>query len=224
MATTVSFTYDELIAAIQSWLEEGSLEFTGDLPTLVKLGESRLATDLNFEIFDVVVGGALVAGQFAQAIKPANWQGTRSIHLRDVGGGGLRRFLQRRSYEWCLDFEPDESATAEPQFYAEFTETEFFMVPASDDTYAFELRQIQTPDSLAPANQTTWLGTNAGDLLLYTCLIASEEWLKSDGGEVAAWKTTYGEVMATRRLELRRQWRSDYSPILEAASTISVTG
>ena len=222
MATTVSFTYDELIAAIQSWLEEASTEFVGDLPTLVKLGESRLATDLNFEIFDVVVGGALTSGQFAQAIKPANWQGTRSIHLRDSGGGGLRRFLERRSYEWCLDFEPDESATAEPQFYAEFTETEFFMVPASDDTYAFELRQIQTPDSLTPANQTTWLGTNAGDMLLYTSLIASEEWLKSDGGEVGAWKTSYGELMASRRLELRRQWRSDYSPVLEAARTIGV--
>ncbi len=222
MATSISFTYDQLIAALGTWLEEESAEFTGDLPTLVKLGESRLATDLNFEIFDVVVGGALTTGQFVQAIKPSNWQGTRSIHLRDSGGGGLRRFLQRRSYEYCLDFEPDESDTAEPQFYAEFSETEFFMVPASDDTYVFELRQIQTPDSLTPANQNTWLGTNAGDMLLYTALIASEEWLKGDANEVGVWKTTYGEVLNARRLELRRQWRTDYSPILEAASTISV--
>lgn len=222
MATSLSFTYDQLIAALQSWLEEASAEFVGDIPTLVKLGESRLATDLNFEIFDVVVGGALTVGQFVQAIKPANWQGTRSIHLRDSGGGGLRRFLQRRSYEWCLDFEPDESATAEPQFYAEFTETEFFMVPAPAVTNAFELRQIQTPDSLAPANQTTWLGTNAADLLLYASLIASEEWLKGDQADVAAWKTTYGETMNVRRLELRRQWRADYSPVMQAASTISV--
>ena len=222
MATTLSFTFDQLIAAIQTWLEEGSTEFTGDLPTLVKLGESRLATDLNFEIFDVVVGGALTIGQFAQAIKPANWQGTRSIHLRDAGGGGLRRFLQRRSYEWCLDFEPDESATAEPQFYAEFTETEVFMVPPPDVANAFELRQIQTPDSLTPANQTTWLGTNAADLLLYASLVASEEWLKSDGGEVGAWKTSYGELLNARRLELRQQWRADYSPVMEAARTIGV--
>jgi hypothetical protein len=223
MATTLSFTYDQLIAALQSWLEEGSAEFIGDLPTLVKLGESRLATDLNFEIFDVVVGGALTTGQFVQAIKPANWQGTRSLHLRDSGGGGLRRFLQRRSYEWCLDFEPDESATAEPQYFSEFSETEFFMVPASDATYAFELRQIQTPDSLTAANQSTWLGTNAADLLLYACLISSEEWLKGDQADVGAWKTTYGETMNVRRLELRRQWRSDYSPVKQAASTISVT-
>jgi len=221
--TTLSFTYDQLIAALGTWLEEGSLEFTGDLPNLVKLGESRVATDLNFEIFDVVVGGALTAGQFVQAIKPSNWQGTRSIHLRDVGGGGLRRFLQRRSYEWCLDFEPDETATAEPQFYSEFTETEFFMVPAPAVTNAFELRQIQTPDSLTPANQNTWLGTNAADLLLYACLTASEEWLKADAGEVTAWKTTYGETLNARRLELRRQWRADYSPVMEAARTIGVT-
>lgn len=223
MASSTSFTYDQLIAALGTWLEEGAAEFTGDLPTLVKMGESRLATDLNFEIFDVVVGGALTIGQFVQAIKPLNWQGTRSLHLRDSGGGGLRRYLERRSYEWCLDFEPDESATAEPQYYAEFTDTEFFMVPAADATYAFELRQIQSPESLAPANQDTWLGTNAGDLLLYACLIASEEWLKSDQGEIATWKSSYGETMNVRRLELRRQWRADYSPVKEAATGISVT-
>ncbi|KKK73201.1 hypothetical protein LCGC14_2896190, partial [marine sediment metagenome] len=220
----LSFTYDELIAAIQTWLEEGSLEFSGDLPILVKLGESRLATDLNFEIFDVVVGGALTSGQFAQAIKPANWQGTRSIHLRDSGGGGLRRFLERRSYEWCLDFEPDETATAEPKYYAEFTETDFFVVPPPDIAYGFELRQIQTPDALAPGNQNTWLGDNAGDLLLYACLLASDEFLISDPSDIDTWRQSYGELMPARKIELRRQWRGDYDPVKSAATTVSMAG
>lgn len=223
MATSVAFTYDQLIAELQSVLEEDSTEFIADLPTLVKLGESRLATDLNFEIFDRVVTGALTPAAFIQPIKPTTWQGTRSLHIRDVGGAGLRRFIERRSYEYCLDFEPDETQTAEPIYWAEFTETDVWMVPAPILAHGFELRQIQSPTSLAPSQQTTWIGTNAGDMLLYAALIASEEFLKSDQGEIEVWKRTYGEFLGARKLELRRQWRSDYSPVMEAARTIGVT-
>jgi hypothetical protein len=222
MSSSTSFTYNTLIAELQRVLEEASAEYVADLPVLVSLGESRLTTDLNFEIFDRVVTGALTASVFVQPIKPATWQGTRSLHLRDVGGAGLRRFLERRTYEWCLDYEPDETLTAEPLYYAEFSETEFFMTPAPNATYAFELRQIQSPAALTVGNQTTWLGTNAGDILMYACLIASEEFLKSDQGEIQGWKTTYGELVQGRKLELRRQWRADYSPIKETARPVSL--
>ena len=148
MATTLSFTYNQLIAYLSVALEDNAAEFVVNQQTIVALGESRLATDLNFEIFDVVATGALTASVFEQAIKPTNWQGTRSLHLRDVGGAGLYRYLQRRTYEWCIDFEPDVTATAEPLYYAEFSDTEFWLAPAPDATYAFELRQIQSPEAL----------------------------------------------------------------------------
>jgi hypothetical protein len=459
MPSSTSFSYDDLIAALSAWLEETSQEFIDNQSTIVSLGESRLTTDLNFEIFDRVETGELTPGEFVQAIKPSTWQGTRSLHLRDAGGpanvillvdadgadgattytersvnafvasfvgnaeldtafpkfgsaallldgvgdfmeyadnaafalgsgdftiegwvrfaslpavgdemtlvsqwligggtdrafavsliqdgldfrirfeseggvgvfeqgglggapalntyfhfaaqrsagdtlsiwfdgvlefeaggifsgalndstetvklgvldpagganaafvdgllddvristvaiytpggaitvpamafstsgtaSGLRRYLERRTYEWCLDFEPDQTLTAEPQFYAEFTETEFFMVPAPDDAYAFELRQIQAPDALAPGNQNTWLGDNAGDLLLYACLLASDEFLISDAEDMATWRQSYGELMPARKIELRRQWRGDYDPVQSAATTTSVTG
>jgi len=137
---------------------------------------------------------------------------------------GLRRYLERRTYEWCLDFEPDETATAEPKYYAEFTETDFFVVPPPDIAYGFELRQIQTPDALAPGNQNTWLGDNAGDLLLYACLLASDEFLISDPSDIDTWRQSYGELMPARKIELRRQWRGDYDPVKSAATTVSMAG
>ena len=459
MPSSTSFSYDDLIAALSAWLEETSQEFIDNQSTIVSLGESRLTTDLNFEIFDRLIKGDLTPDQYVQAIKPSDWQGTRSLHLRDpiasadadfadvvlllsldgvdgatvavddslfnndvniqgaivldttikkfgtaaldadtgdpldfleiphnvafpvlagdftiefelntfdqvgghgyinhgdggtgttnwqvesangsltfnystAGGGfnvfrtfaslgpnstfqhiaitrlgndlfahvdgvksgatfdvtgvtiggtgavpinigsrnesgaspniadanasidevritvgtaryttanftaptqafpegastGLRRYLERRTYEWCLDFEPDETATAEPQFYAEFTETEFFMVPPPNLAFGFELRQIQTPDALAPGNQNTWLGDNAGDLLLYACLLASDEFLISDAEDLNTWRQSYGELMPARKIELRRQWRGDYDPVQSAATTTSVTG
>ena len=130
MATTLSFTYNQLIAYLSVALEDNSAEFVANQQTIVALGESRLATDLNFEIFDVIVNAALTPAVFVQPIKPSNWQGSRSFHIRDVGGAGPRRYLQRRTYEWCLDFEPDETATAEPIYYAELTDTDFWVTPA----------------------------------------------------------------------------------------------
>ena len=220
MATSLSFTYAQLIAYLSTALEDKSAEFLANQQTIVALGESRLATDLNFEIFDFVVTGALTAAVFIQSIKPTNWQGTRSLHIRDVGGAGLRRFLQRRTYEWCLDFEPDETQTAEPLYYAEFSDTEFFVVPAPILTHGFELRQIQSPEALTVANQNTWLGDNAADLLVYACLLASEEFLKAEPEYMDKWRTSYSELLPARKLELRRQWRGDYDPIKNAARTV----
>lgn len=219
MSTSTSFTFATLSTRIQVFLEEAGAEYTASLEDIISLGESRLATDLNFEIFDRVATGALTAGVFVQAIKTGTWQGTRSLHLRDVGGGGPFRFLRRRTYEWCLDFEPDETATAEPEYYAEFTETEFFVTPAPDVTYGFETREIRGPEHLSAANQNTWLGDNAGDLLLYATLISSEEFLKSVPADIQTWKDTYGETMGVRRLELRRQIRDDYDPSRNASRT-----
>jgi len=455
MPTTTSFTYDELIAALDDWLEETSTEWTANQNRIVSLGESRLMTDLNFEIFDRVISGSLTPDVFVQSIKPSDWQGTRSLHLLGAGGadddfadvvllldldgvdgatvatdaspennsvifqgvvdlttsaqqfgtasldtttgdpenyleiphnpafvtgqqdwtieffvnaqnqvgghdyinhgdgssglsnwevlnsngtlqfaystdggsftnfpffgamaangvwshvaitrsgndlfahidgvksgatvdvtgvgiggsgvvainigsrnqspganiaeadafidevrftvgtaryttanftaptqafpdsasGGPKVYLERRTYEYCLDFEPDESLTAQPQYYAEFTETEFFVVPAPDIAYGFDLRQIQTPDALGPGNQNTWLGDNAGDMLLYACLLASDEFLISDTEDLSTWRTSYAELVTARKLELRRQWRGDYSPVKEAARTVAI--
>ncbi len=222
MATTLSFTYAQLIAYLQVALEESSAEFVANIGTIVALGESRLATDLNFEIFDVIVTGALTPAVFTQPIKPTNWQGTRSLHIRDVGGTGVRRFLQRRTYEWCLDFEPNEATTAEPQFYAELTDTAFWLTPAPVLAHGFELRQIQSPEALTATNSNTWLGDNAGDLLVYACLLASDQFLISDPADIEEWRATYKDTMQTRKLELRRQWRSDYDPVMAAAQTTSI--
>jgi len=222
MPTTTAFTYDTLIAEIQDVAEDSSAEFVAEMPTIVANGESRLYSDFNLELFDRLRTGALTASAFIQAIKPAaTWQGTRSIFLRDVGGTGLRRFLQRRTYEWCQDYAPDESITAEPLFYAEYSDTEYFMVPAPDLTYGFELREISRDTSLilAPGNQNTWLGDHQGDILLYSCMIFAEIYLKSDQADIEKWKTAYGETMQTRRMDLRRQLRGDYQPIRNAART-----
>ena len=220
MASTTAFTYNELIAAIQSWLEDDSAELIAALPDIVAKGETRVYTDFNLEIFNRVrTGIVLTINQNEQPIKPATWQGTRSIHITPLAGG-IRTYLERRTYEWCIDFEPTETLTGQPVYFAELNETEYFMVPAPDLAYPVVLREVSQPDALTVGNQNTWLGDQQGDILLDSCMIEAEQYTKSDEYDVGKWKQFYMEKLPTRRLELRDMIRADYTPIANAARTV----
>ncbi len=220
MASTTAFTYNELIAAIQTWAEDDSTELIAALPDIVAMGESRVYTDFNLEIFNRVrTGIVLTTDQNEQAIKPSTWQGTRSFHITPVAGG-IRTYLERRTYEWCIDYEPTESLTDTPIFFAELSETEYFVTPAPDLAYPVVLREITQPEALTLGNQTTWLGDQQGDILFDACMIEAEQYIKSDQYDVDKWKGFYSEKLPARRMELRDLIRADYSPIQNAARTV----
>ena len=142
MASTLAFTYNELIAEIQTTAEDTSAEFVAEMPTIVSAGETRLYGDLNFEIFDRTRTDVLTINVNEQPVKPATWQGTRSVWLEPVGGGA-RTYLQRRTVEYCQDFQPDPAVNrAQPIYYAELSETEYFMVPSPDVAYPVRIREI----------------------------------------------------------------------------------
>jgi len=142
MASTLAFTYNELIAEIQTNAEDTSAEFVTEMPTIVSIGETRLYGDLNFEIFDRTRTAVLTINVNEQPIKPSTWQGTRSIWVEPVGNGA-RTYLQRRTVEYCQDFQPDPAVDqAQPIYYAELSETEYFMVPSPDAAYPVRIREI----------------------------------------------------------------------------------
>lgn len=219
MASTTAFTYNELIAAIQTWLEDDSAELIAALPDIVAKGESRVYTDFNLEIFSRVRSATFTISVNEQPVKAATWQGTRSVHYTPVGGGA-RTYLERRTYEYCIDYEPDESNVGAPLYYAELNETEYFVVPAPDQAYPVVAREISQPDALTVGNQNTWLGDQQGDILLDACMIEAEQYTKSDQYDVDKWKQFYMEKLPTRRMELRDLIRADYEPIGNAARTV----
>jgi hypothetical protein len=222
MTGTVSFTYNSLIAAIQTWAEDDSAELVAALPDIVGKGESRLYTDLNLEIFDSIAVGTFDPNVQVQAVKPSTWQNTRSMWWEPIGGGA-RTYMERRTVDWIVYFQPDETIGAgEPQFYAELDDTQYLIAPSPDLAYPFFCRQIaQVADMiLAVGQQATWLASNVGDILLDSCMIEAEQYTKSDQYDVDKWKQLYSEKLPQRRMELRSLIRSDYSPIMNAARTV----
>jgi len=213
-------TLAALSTAIQSFIEDTGVEFTGNINTIIQLGEGRCYTDLNLELLDTVITANLTAAQRLQAIKPANNQATRTIHLRGVGGTGDLIKIARRTYEFCIEYAPTIATQARPLYYAEYSPTEYYMVPTPDVAYQASIRQVVAPPSLVSV-APTWLATNMGDLLLYGCLVSTEQYLKSDDSFIAKWKDTYDGLLSIRRFELRDVVRSDYYPIKDAAKPVS---
>jgi hypothetical protein len=220
-----SYTLAALNAALISETEENATFsdlFVAALPELVRRAESRVYGDLNMEIFDRVVTGVLTINIYLQAIKDATWQGTRTFWLRDVGGTGKRRFLSKRSYEYCQSYEPDETVRSEPKYYAEFSDTQYFVAPAPDVAYAFEIREISKANALSIITTVTgtWLSLNMGDVLFAACMVECERWLQAEQPDIDKWEMGYKDRLETNRATLRSMLRADYSPVKNAPSTI----
>jgi hypothetical protein len=218
-----AYSYNGLIAALQSHVEDDSAEFIAEIPNIVAGAESMLVTDLDLEIYHNINPGSLAVGVFSQAIKSAGWCGTRSIHLQAVGPTGPFFQVYRRTYEYCIEFAPDNAAPqrSRPLYFAEYSPTNVWMSPAPDVAYVFTHREIAmvTAQRLAVANQNTWLGTNAGDLLLLAAQQLSHIFLKSEPSDLKMVAEQYQRELMPRGFEIRRSMRADYSPIKPAANT-----
>lgn len=225
MPNLTSYTLATLNAAVLSETEENATFsdlFVAAMPELTRRAESRVYGDLNMEIFDRIVTGVLTINVFLQAIKDATWQGTRTFWLRDVGGTGKRRFLSRRSYEYCMSYEPDETVRSEPKYYAEVSDTQYFLAPAPDVAYAFEIREISSASALSILVTTTgtWLSKNMGDVLFAANMVEAERWLQAEQPDIDKWEQTYSDRLNTNKATLRTLMRADYSPVRNAPAPI----
>lgn len=152
-----------------------------------------------------------------------------AVYFTGLGGDpvltGRRRFMRQRTYEYCIEHQPDPDETGVPLYFSEHSETEFFVSPAPDQAYGFELREIsrEAATALSPSNQSTWLATHAGDLLLAACMIESERYLQSEGFDIDKWKAEYQERLAQRRITLRKLLRQEYQPALAASRPVPET-
>lgn len=225
MPALVSYTFAQLQAALIAATEEDatfSTAYVAEIPNIIRKGETRCYSDLNFEIFDRVRTGALTPNVFIQAIKPATWQGTRSIFLLPPGGAGARQYLRRRSYEYCVEFEPDIANVDTPLYFAEYSDTQFFMSPPPDVAYAYELREISRDTALSVVTTIsgTWLSLNLGDLLFAACMVESERWLQGSAEDIGTWEVDYRAKLDVHRATLRGLIRAEQSPVQNAPRTV----
>lgn len=192
MSTATTFT--SLQQDCRRYLERGDTLATDpvvyeQLPRLINLAERRCARELKIQGFINVVTDTLIVGQSVYQ-KPDRWRDTVSINIGTGAELNTRKVLLTRGYEYMRSYWPDDTATGEPAYYADYDYNHWLIAPTPDAEYPWEILYYELPILLDDSNQTNWLTEQAPELLLYATLLEATPFLKNDE-RIPVWQQMY---------------------------------
>jgi len=174
----MTWTYSSLKTAIQDYSESTETSFTTHLDDFIKTAEERTLKSVQLDDFIKNVTGTATSGS-AYLGAPSDFLSPFSLAVID--GDSNYNFLKLKHPSFIRDFTPASATTGEPKYYAEFDEDTFILAPTPNSSYTFELHYFYRPSSLTSAGDsgTTWLSTNAPNVLLYGSLAEAMVYLKN---------------------------------------------
>lgn len=203
---STAFTYTTLKTAIKNHVEDQGTDFDSNIDTLIGLGEDRCLKDMDLEIWYAVDATIAIAQASPLVTLP-----TGCLRVGDFfyTSGTTRVFLEQRTYPYCVDYSPSTTAQSSPKYWAPYSETQVFLAGIPNASVTGTMKFLKRPNGIVSAS-ATWLGTNAGDLLLCACLIASERFGMADE-RIPVWTAEYGTLLTSARNQFRHLWRQEYA-------------
>ena len=90
-------------------------------------------------------------------------------------------YLVNKDVNYIRELYPVAATTGIPKYYALFDNSSFIIGPTPNAGFSSELHYHYKPQSIVDASDgTSWLGTNAEDVLLYGSLIEAYTFLKGE--------------------------------------------
>lgn len=207
-------TYNELLAAIQSYTENQfpdtyladgtAVSSTTQLNTFIKQAEQRIYNSVQFPSIRKNVVGNLTAGnKYLSA--PDDFLSTYSLAVIDANGN--YEYLLNKDVNFIRQSYPNPTTdTGIPRYYALFgptvngtavtDELSFIVGPTPDASYNVELHYYYYPESITvAADGRTWLGDNFDSVLLYGSLVEAYTFMKGEQDMVALYNQKYMEAL-----------------------------
>lgn len=211
MPATMTFT--SLQSDIRNYLERGGATdpiVYEQIPRLITLAERRISRELKIQGFQVVVNTTMQANLAVYA-KPDRWRDTISINIGTGSGNNTHTPIFSRAYEYIRNYWPNETQTAQPQFYADYDYKHWIFAPTPDAAYPMEILYYELPPLLDETNQTNWLSEFAPNVLLYGSLVEATPFIKDDQ-RVQLWQSYYDRALSALNGE-------DLQKILDRSAT-----
>ena len=210
-------TYNELVAAIQSYTEnqfpatylaDGSaVAPTTQINTFITQAEQRIYNTIQFPSLRKNVTGVTTNGNKYLSC-PGDFLAVYSLAVIDATGA--YEFLLNKDVNFIRQAYPQPTDTATPKYYAIFgptttsggspiitDELSFILGPTPDAAYNVELHYYYYPESITvAADGRTWLGDNFDSVLLYGSLVEAYTFMKGEADMVALYNTKYQEALA----------------------------
>ena len=189
----MSFTFTTLKSAIQDYTQNTEATFVADLSIIIQQGEDRIIKSVELPNFRKNVTGTFTSGnQYLET--PTDYLYPFSLAVLDDSNN--YSYLLNTDVSFIREAYPSASTTGTPKHYAQFDDTTFIVGPSPSSNLNAELHYYYVPQSItASADGTSWLGTNASELLLYASLIEAYTFMKGEPDVMANYEKRFQEAL-----------------------------
>jgi len=204
-------TYTELLTEIRSFTEVSSDVLTDTiLNDIISQAELRIFREVDLDCFRSYQFTTLVQGNEFVSLPgetPDTIAFIRSASIYPTSGTdqNVRSYLLQKDISYMTEYWPNRTSQSKPKFYAMWDKNTIYLAPTPDSAYNIELALNRNETGLSSSNTTTWVSTNAPQVLLYGCLIQAFKFLKGPYDLLAQYEKSYQE--AVQRLALEQQGR-----------------
>ena len=189
----MSFTFTTLKSAIQDYTQNTEATFVADLSIIIQQGEDRIIKSVELPNFRKNVTGTFTSGnQYLET--PTDYLYPFSLAVLDDNNN--YSYLLNTDVSFIREAYPSASTTGTPKHYAQFDDTTFIVGPSPSSSLNAELHYYYVPQSItASSDGTSWLGTNAPELLLYASLIEAYTFMKGEPDVMANYEKRFQEAL-----------------------------
>ena len=189
----MSWTFTTLKTAIQDYTQNTESTFVTNLPTVIKQAEDRIVKSVELPNFRKNVTGTFTYGNQYLAT-PSDYLYPFSLAVLDSSNN--YSYLISTDVSFIREAYPSASSTGTPKHYAQFDDTTFIVGPSPSSALDVELHYYYIPQSItASSDGTSWLGTNAPELLLYASLIEAYTFMKGEPDIMANYEKRFQEAL-----------------------------
>ncbi len=189
----MSWTFTTLKSAIQDYTQNTESTFVANLSIIIQQGEDRIVKSVELPNFRKNVTGTFTSGnQYLET--PSDYLYPFSLAVLDDSNN--YSYLLNTDVSFIREAYPSASTTGTPKHYAQFDDTTFIVGPSPSSNLNAELHYYYIPQSItASADGTSWLGTNAPELLLYASLIEAYTFMKGEPDVMANYEKRFQEAL-----------------------------
>jgi len=202
--------YSELVSNVRNYAEVESEVLTDSLVnTFIVNIENRIQREIDIDAFRKFQFSSFTIGSPFVTV-PNDFAFERGVQIKDQITKD-RTWLDQRDTTFVDEYNVDRSDTGKPKYYANWDDNTLIVAPTPDAAYEIELWYNKTPDRLSSTNTTTWLSTNAPEILLYGTTSEAFSYLKNPP-YVQLYEQKYAQaVQNLAQTQMGRKRRDEYA-------------
>jgi hypothetical protein len=202
--------YSELLTNVRNYTEVGS-EVLSDsiIDVFIVNVENKIQRELDLDAFRKFQFSSFTIGS-PFITMPDDFAFERGVQIKDQITGD-RTWLEQRDTTFIDEYNKDRSNTGTPKYYANWDQNTMIFAPTPDLAYEIELWYNKTPDHLSSSQTTTWLSTNAPEVLIYGTTAEAFSYLKNPP-YVQLYEQKYAQaVQNLAQTQMGRKRRDEYA-------------